>query len=174
MKNPEYRGGKDFADKIIFHYRYFIILYFSLAYSLIRHFEGNLVINSDLYRFALINLLYLILVIVLQVFNLREKLCSLTHRVSRINVDLLYFGTALFLIGDTQYPTYLIYLLPLISAINYNHNRYYFLCSFIILPYFTLLQFLFFLNNQISIYHFIGKTTVFSLFIFVFATILYV
>lgn len=172
MYKSEYLGGKHFVDNIVFHYRYFTVLYFSLIYVLYNYLKGTLVIDTDLYWFSFANLSYLIYVFVLQIFKLREKLSALIQRVLRINFDLIYFTIALFLIGNIPYPTYIIYLLPLLSAINYRKNRYYFLCASWISLYYFILQLSFFFYGQININPFIGSTVIFTLFVFSFAAIM--
>jgi signal transduction histidine kinase len=174
VKRDNYLGGNSVIDNIIYYYRYTYILYFVLIFIWNRMFLNGSESNAILNIFILINLLYVAYNIYLLIYKIREKYQDLKYREIRVNFDLFYFTASLFFIGNTSYPFYIIYYIPLLSSINFRENRHYHICSLWIFLYFLILQLLFIKIYQVDFQKIVTDIIIFLFFLIIFTVLLHI
>ena len=160
---------RGYLARVIYFHRFFYLIVF-----LILSFFGKYVINQsteEAFNYQIIlSLLYLLYLVITEIIKYRERFVNLLHRgVIRINIDLIFITLSYILLPHQLIATQAIYLLPLLTAINYRSNRHYFLCATWILIYSTIAQYVYWNGEYLFI---LGNSCLFALLLYGTALIL--
>ncbi len=131
------KSGK--LSRLIYFHRFFFPAIFLYIIILTRLFSIDKTIPHLYYGFILL-ISYVFYLLLIEIVQYRDRYPSIGHRILRVNVDLIYI-TASYLLITPEYTAILfLFVLPVLSALNYQENRHYFLCTTWPVIYFSVIQ----------------------------------
>lgn len=126
-------------SRLIYFHRFFFPAIFLIIIFLSRLFLLGQTKPHLKYAFFVL-ITYVLYLLVIEIVDYRDHYPSLGHRILRVNIDLIYI-TASYLLIRIEYTAILfLFVLPVLSALNYKDNRHYFLCTTWPVIYFIIIQ----------------------------------
>lgn len=127
-------GKKGIRALLTYHYRFFFPALFILI-TIGNYLQADHGTLTHTVHQLYLSIPYVAYLIAIEMSKYRLRHPGVVHRIIRVNIDLIYISAAYLLLPRGYEAVSMLFVIPIISALNYRQNRYYYVFATFILIY---------------------------------------